>query len=129
MTKYFSQTHEWALGPVVGITDWAQKELGEIVYIDLPEVGSEVQAGDVLCVVETTKAATDIYAPFSGKIESVNEQLHEKPYLLNQDPENSGWIARVAFEKAGEYEKELKALIDEPAYRELTQLSPKDAPN
>lgn len=119
MTKHFSKTHEWASDSVVGITEWAQKELGEIVYVDLPQIGSKVKAGDVLCVVETTKAATDIYAPFSGEIKSVNTELNDKPYLLNQDPENLGWIAKVAFEEAEQYEKEVAGLLSETAYQKL----------
>ncbi len=119
MTKHFSKTHEWALNSKVGITEWAQKELGEIVYVDLPEIGSKVKAGDVLCVVETTKAATDIYTPFSGEIKSVNVELNDKPHLLNQDPENLGWIAKLAFEEPEQYEKEIAALLSETAYQKL----------
>lgn len=117
----YSKTHEWTQDKTIGITTWAQNELGEIVFIDIPQEGDSVKAGDVLCVVETTKAATDIYAPYSGRITKVNPALKDDPGLLNRDPENSGWIAQVEPEDAALYEKELKSLLDASGYTELTQ--------
>jgi glycine cleavage system H protein len=116
----YSKTHEWTKDMTIGITDWAQGELGEIVFIDTPKVGDLVKANDVLCVVETTKAATDIYVPYSGKITEINPILKDDPGLLNRDPEGHGWIAKVEPQDADLYEKELKSLLDASGYAELT---------
>jgi glycine cleavage system H protein len=92
----YAQTHEWlrATGPVatVGITDHAQHELTDVVYVELPTPGTSVSAGEQICVVESVKAASDIYAPASGTVESVNEALSSDPSLVNTDPYGKGWI-------------------------------------
>jgi len=95
----FAESHEWInvendVG-VVGITNHAQEQLGEIVYIELPEVGAIVEAGEEIVVLESTKAAADIYSPISGEIIAVNEALTASPELLNEDPEGAGWIYKI----------------------------------
>lgn len=95
----FTESHEWIrfdgkLG-TVGVTHYAQKELGDIVYIELPKVGQRVEAGQEVCVLESTKAATDVYAPVSGKITAVNEALLKETSLINRGAESSGWLFRI----------------------------------
>ena len=98
MLKY-TRTHEWVKleGETawVGITDHAQKELGDIVYIELPKVGHEVKEGDSTAVLESTKAAADFYSPISGTILEVNEELKKDSGLINRSPEKEGWIYKV----------------------------------
>lgn len=93
------KTHEWVkkVGSMhrVGICDWAQKELGEIVFIELPKVGAKLKAGDVLCIIETTKAAADITCPIDGVVQAVNTELVERPGLINASAEDLGWIAQL----------------------------------
>jgi len=93
---YYSKEHEWVKveggKAYVGITDYAQESLGEIVFVELPEIGSQVDAGDVLGVVESVKAASDIYSPISGTVIEANEALADDPALLNEDPYEN-WIA------------------------------------
>lgn len=104
-TNYqFLDSHEWinlseSPSPM-GISDFAQQELTDIVYVELPEVGAEVEAGDTIAVVESVKSASDIYAPVSGTIIEVNEELNDNPALLNEDAFGAGWIAK--FESKGE---------------------------
>jgi len=93
----YTKEHEW-IKPEgghgrVGITDYAQKELGDIVYVELPELGREVKQGEAFSSVESVKAVSDIYAPVSGKVIEVNRELEEKPELINQSPHGEGWIA------------------------------------
>ena len=95
----FAESHEWItiegdVG-VVGITHHAQEQLGEIVYVELPEINAIVEAGEEIAVLESTKAAADIYTPVSGEIIAVNEALKTSPYLLNEDPEIEGWIYKI----------------------------------
>ena len=93
---YYSKEHEWVRvvdgRAFIGITDYAQESLGEIVFVELPEVGSMLDAGDVLGVVESVKAASDVYAPIAGKVVEVNEALADDPALLNNDPYEN-WLA------------------------------------
>lgn len=107
----FLDSHEWvdttAAPSPMGISDFAQKELTDIVYVELPELDREVEAGDVIAVVESVKSASDIYAPVSGKIVAVNEELEENPALVNEDPFAGGWIAKI--ETSGEAENLLSA--------------------
>ncbi|MEM2875624.1 MAG: glycine cleavage system protein GcvH, partial [Candidatus Bathyarchaeia archaeon] len=94
---YYSREHEWLRKEdeyvVVGITDYAQKSLHEIVFVELPEVGVEVDQMEMLGTIESVKAVSDIFSPVSGKVIEVNEKLIDKPELLNSDPYNEGWIA------------------------------------
>ena len=95
----YTQTHEWVRFEggvaVIGITDFAQDQMGDITYIDLPEVGAIVDAGDEIGSIESVKAASDFYSPVSGEILAVNEALEDSPELVNDDPYGDGWIARI----------------------------------
>ena len=96
----YTESHEWVRqqddGWVVGITDFAQHELTDIVFIDLPEIDFEVTAKEACCVVESTKIAADIYAPVSGKIVAVNEDLNDHPEWVNESPYEKGWLFKIA---------------------------------
>jgi glycine cleavage system H protein len=110
-TLYFATTHEWIRldgeNGTVGISDHAQHELTDVVYVELPKVGTQVKAQEQVCVVESVKAASDIYSPISGTITSVNEALSSNPALINTDPFGEGWIFRIRIE-AGEEIEQLK---------------------
>ncbi len=100
-TLRYTQTHEWlrqeADGSItVGITDHAQAQLGDLVYVELPAVGKTLAAGDACAVVESVKAAADVYAPLAGTVLAVNEALNGAPELVNQDPYGAGWLMRVS---------------------------------
>src|ERR1700733_8978081 len=101
MTKKFSKSHEWieikGSTGTVGITNYAQKELGEIVYAELPKVGQLLRAGEEACVLESTKAAADVYSPLSGTVIAVNESVVKSPQTLNRDPESSAWLFKIEF--------------------------------
>lgn len=101
----YTKDHEWVLasGSVlrVGITDYAQDALGDIVFIQLPEVGSQVGANDGLGEIESTKSVNDVYAPVSGRVIAVNERLVDSPELLNSDPYGDGWICEIETDDAG----------------------------
>ena len=113
----YAASHEWVrvdndLG-TVGITDHAQAELSDVVYVDLPKVGVRVKAGTVAAVVESVKAASDIYAPVSGEVVEINGELTAKPELINQDPYGAAWLFRVKIADA----TELDQLKDAAAYK------------
>ena len=92
----YAQSHEWLRDDgTVGITDHAQAELTDVVYVELPKIGTEVTAGQQICVVESVKAASDIYSPAAGKVAAVNDALTANPALLNTDPFGAGWIFRL----------------------------------
>ncbi len=92
----YAASHEWLRADgTVGITDHAQAELTDVVFVDLPAVGKEVKAGDVICVVESVKAASDIYAPVAGKVAAINSDLSGTPALVNTDPYGAGWMFRL----------------------------------
>ncbi len=116
----YVETHEWVREDgdgtvIVGITDYAQGALGDVVYVELPEVGSEVEMGDEVAVVESVKAASDIYAPLSGTITEVNESLEGNPELVNTDPYRDGWFFRLKLRDV----EELSSLMDSESYSEL----------
>ena len=116
---HYTKDHEWVQvlddGTVlIGISDYAQKELGDLAYIELPEVGKEVSKGDVLCELESVKAVSEVYAPVSGEIIEVNGELEDSPELLNEDPYEN-WIAKL---KPSNLDEELKELMDAEAYAE-----------
>jgi glycine cleavage system H protein len=117
----YTKTHEWVRMhgeiAVVGITDFAQNELTDVVYIELPEVGKDVNAGADCAVVESVKAAVDIYSPLSGKIVKVNRQLFGEPQLLNSDPYGEGWV----FEIEPSDLAQLDALMDAEQYRKMAE--------
>ena len=117
MTIKFSKDHEWvnaadANAAVVGITVHAQDALGDVVFVDLPAVGATFAQGDVAGVVESVKAAADVYMPVSGEVVEVNEALRADPSLANSDPLNAGWFFKVNLSDASQ----LDALMDETAY-------------
>ncbi|BCN39038.1 glycine cleavage system H protein [Alicycliphilus denitrificans] len=117
MSLKFSKDHEWvnaadANAAVVGITVHAQDALGDVVFVDLPEVGATLAQGDVAGVVESVKAAADVYMPVSGEIVEVNEALRADPSLANSDPLAAGWFFKVRISNPGE----LDGLMDETAY-------------
>jgi glycine cleavage system H protein len=113
----YTKEHEWINvqddGQVkIGITDYAQNSLSDVVFVELPEVGDLFAKGDVLAVAESVKAASDIYAPISGKIIAVNEKLEEFPELVNESPYEFGWMVLI------EPEDEVNGLLDATSYRE-----------
>lgn len=115
----YTKDHEWvgeADGVyVVGITDHAQDLLGDITYVELPEVGTEVESGEELAVVESVKAASDVYAPVGGTVAAVNEALEDAPETVNQAPYGDGWF----FKMSGVNAAELEELMDAAAYAEF----------
>ncbi|NIY47917.1 glycine cleavage system protein GcvH [Cedecea colo] len=118
----YSKEHEWLRKEAdgswtVGITEHAQELLGDMVFVDLPEVGTAVSAGDDCAVAESVKAASDIYAPVSGEILAVNNELEGAPELVNSEPYTGGWIFKI---KASD-ESELDALLDAAAYEALLE--------
>lgn len=119
MSRYFTEEHEWVdvSGDIatVGITDYAQEQLGDIVFVELPEEGKAVTRGDDAAVVESVKAASDVYAPISGEVVEVNGALDEEPGLVNSDAEDEGWFFKLRVGDADE----LKELMDEAAYKEF----------
>ncbi len=117
MTRYFTAEHEWIDVEdgvaTVGITDYAQGQLGDVVFVDLPEPGREVVKGKEAAVVESVKAASDVYAPVSGRVTEANAALGEDPALVNSAAEGEGWFFRLQLADAGE----LAGLMDADAYR------------
>ncbi len=126
----YTPEHEWIKsGPgegtiLVGITDYAQDKLGDVVFVELPAVGQVVTAGQSLAVVESVKAVVDIYAPASGEITRVNEELLDQPELLNEDPYGKGWVA--ALKIAGP--RQVAALLSPREYSDLIADLEKEAP-
>lgn len=116
----YSNDHEWVRvegdKAYIGITDYAQHALGEIVYVELPGVGDEINAGDVFGVIESVKAASDSYLPISGKVLEVNEELSDSPQLINENPYDSWIVAVEMTDKA-----ELDNLMNEQAYKEFCE--------
>ncbi|WP_375290528.1 glycine cleavage system protein GcvH [Qipengyuania sp.] len=117
MPRYYTDEHEWidVDGDVatVGITDYAQEQLGDIVFVELPESGSEISKGKDAAVVESVKAASDVYAPISGEVTEANPALEDDPALVNSSPEDEGWFFKLTIaDKA-----ELEGLMDAKAYK------------
>ncbi|MFW6278060.1 MAG: glycine cleavage system protein GcvH [Halorhodospira sp.] len=118
----YTRNHEWvrveADGSVtVGITDHAQESLGDLVFVEPPEVGTQVQAEEACAVVESVKAASDVYAPISGEVTQGNDDLADNPEAVNNDPYGDGWIFRVQPADTGE----LDGLLDASAYQQLVE--------
>jgi len=115
----YTDTHEWVkLNGVtahVGITDHAQSELTDIVFVELPEVGKEVKKGDELCIVESVKSVSEIYAPVSGKIANINKKLEETPETINESPYDEGWLVEIELTNKSEIDK----LLDVDSYKKL----------
>ncbi|HZN54695.1 MAG TPA: glycine cleavage system protein GcvH [Candidatus Polarisedimenticolaceae bacterium] len=116
----YTKEHEWVAvdgaAATIGITDFAQAELGDIVYVELPEVGRKVAAGDVLGTIESVKAVSEIYAPVSGTVSEINASLAQKPETINTDAQGAGWICKIALADP----REAASLMDAAAYRALT---------
>lgn len=115
----YTNTHEWLkiendIG-IVGITDYAQHELSDIVYVDLPEINKRVNQGDVLGSIEAVKAVTDFYSPISGTIIEINTELKTAPDLVNKDPYQKGWLVKIKIADMNE----LKNLLDANGYQQL----------
>lgn len=119
MSRYFTEDHEWIDldGEIatVGITDYAQGQLGDVVFVELPEAGRTIAKGDDAAVVESVKAASDVYAPVSGEVIEGNSDLEAEPSLVNSDAEGDGWFFRMTLTDTSE----LDGLMDEAAYAEF----------
>jgi glycine cleavage system H protein len=113
--KKYTKTHEWIDTETgkVGVSNYAQEQLGDIVYVELPAVGKEVKKGERIVSLESVKAAGDVYAPVSGKIVAVNEKVNATPELINQDPEGEGWLVQIEISNPAE----LDELLTEDEYK------------
>ena len=119
MTVYYTKEHEWISvegdTATVGITNFAQEQLGDVVFVELPEAGQQVSQGGEAAVVESVKAASDVYAPVSGEVVEANQALVDDSSLVNSDPEGQGWFFRVRLSDPSEAE----GLMDEAAYKDF----------
>jgi len=119
----FTATHEWVEkadgGARVGITDFAQAQLGDVIFLELPEVGTVLKAKDRFGVIESVKAASDLFVPTGGRVAEVNTELTDHPELVNSDPYGAGWLLRLE-----DVSEEGAELLDEAAYNRLTEESP-----
>jgi glycine cleavage system H protein len=117
----YTEEHEWVRVEddvcVVGITQFAQEELGEVVFVELPEVGQVFDAGDEIGTIESVKAVAEVYTPVAGEIVEVNEAVADEPELINDDPHHEGWLIKVRFSSADDLKKLMKA----DAYAEYTE--------
>lgn len=117
MSKYFTEDHEWIAveGDVgtVGITKYAAEQLGDVVFVEVPDVGASFGKGDDMAVVESVKAASDVYAPIGGEVTASNEALADAPETVNEDPEGAGWFAKIKLTDTSE----LDGLMDEAKYK------------
>lgn len=117
MTTRYTEDHEWITveGDVatVGITTYAQEQLGDVVFVELPEVGRKVSKGDEAAVVESVKAASEVYAPLDGEIVAANDVLADEPGKVNEDPEGTAWFVKIRLSDASQ----LETLMDEAAYK------------
>jgi len=115
----YTKDHEWARieGDVatIGITDYAQSELGDIVYVELPEVGLETKQMESFGTIEAVKAVSDLFAPLSGEVVKINDKLSDNPEIMNKDPYGDGWIIKIKLSDKGE----LDSLLDKEKYEEL----------
>jgi glycine cleavage system H protein len=121
MAARYTKDHEWARVEgdvaVCGVSNHAAEQLGDVVYVELPEVGRKVKAGEAIAVVESAKAASDVYAPASGEIVAVNDALTGAPEKVNEGAESGGWFVKIRLANAGE----LDALMDEAAYADFAK--------
>jgi glycine cleavage system H protein len=117
MTTRYTRDHEWIRldgdVAVVGITDYAQEQLGDIVYVELPEPGKMIEKGGEFCVVESVKAASEVFAPISGEVTAVNSALGDQPGAVNESPEGTGWLIKLRPANKAD----IDGLMDEEAYR------------
>jgi glycine cleavage system H protein len=118
---YYSKDHEWLKldgdNATVGITDFAQKQLGDVVYVELPQPGAQLEFHQSLGVIESVKAVSDIYSPISGEVIEANEELNDSPELVNEDPHEKGWIIRIKVKDKNELEK----LMSAPEYEKYLE--------
>lgn len=121
MTVKYTKDHEWVREDggvyVVGISAHAAEQLGDVVFVELPEVGKSFAQGDDMAVVESVKAASDVYAPISGEVTEVNQTIVDEPAKVNEDPSGAAWFVKIKAGDAGE----LDALMDEAAYKEFVE--------
>jgi glycine cleavage system H protein len=120
--RVYSRDHEWVKDNgdgtvIIGITDYAQEMLTDIVFVELPPIGKKVTKGDAVAVVESVKSVSDVYAPVSGEVTAVNNKLEEEPALINQDAFDDGWIVKMRLADAGE----LKSLLSAADYEKLVK--------
>ena len=116
---YYTRDHEWLKKKssnefLLGITDHAQEALGELVFIELPSIGKDIVKGDACVVVESVKAASDVYSPISGKVTEINNLLEQSPEIVNSDPESKGWLCVISSEQP-----ELDGLMNENEYQQF----------
>ncbi len=115
----YTKNHEWARqegnNAVIGLCDYAQDKLGEIVFVELPDVGAEVEAGKGAAVIESVKAVADLYAPLDGTVLEVNEDLLDQPEIINADPYGAGWVFKIEIKD----ESQIDLLMDEKAYEKF----------
>lgn len=115
----YTDNHEWLKvkrdTAKIGITDYAQSQLTDIVFVELPEVGKEIKKGDEICVVESVKSVSEIYAPVSGKVVNINKQLEETPETINESPYDEGWLVEIEVTDKSEVE----GLLDANSYKKL----------
>ena len=117
MTKYYTEDHEWiaVTGNVatLGITDYAQAQLGDVVFVEVPSLGRKVKKGEETAVVESVKAASEVYSPVTGTVVAANEPLADSPITVNEDPEGAAWFCKIEMADPSE----LEVLMDEAAYK------------
>jgi glycine cleavage system H protein len=117
MALKFTEDHEWVLleenVATIGVSNYAQEQLGDVVFVEIPEVGSNLSKGDELAVVESVKAASEVYSPVSGAVIAVNGDLEESPTLVNEDPNGAGWFVKIEVSDPTEIDE----LMDEAAYK------------
>ena len=115
----YTETHEWLKikgnKALVGITDHAQSELTDIVFVELPEVGNEIKKGEELCVVESVKSVSEIYAPLSGNVVNVNKKLDDSPEIVNESPYDDGWLVEIEIKD----KSEIDGLLDAESYKKM----------
>jgi glycine cleavage system H protein len=115
----FSETHEWVKqdgeGATVGISQYAQSQLGDVIYVELPSVGQQLESGGRLGVIESVKAASDLYSPVGGEVTAINDELKDHPEYVNQDPYGKGWLVKLT------KVKENAGLLDQQAYDKLVE--------
>lgn len=121
MTKYYTEEHEWiaVTGNIatLGITDYAQAQLGDVVFVEVPTVGRKVKKGEETAVVESVKAASEVYSPVTGTVVETNVPLADSPITVNEDPEGAGWFCKIEMSDLAE----LEVLMDEAAYKTFVE--------
>lgn len=120
----YTPEHEWIrrVSPTtvrVGVTDFAQDALGDVVFVELPEIGAEVETGEPFAGIESTKSFSDIFGPLAGTIAAINDELESTPDLVNSEPYDSGWLVEIGVEDAAELDSALADLLDADGYREV----------